>query len=472
MSCLIKLQPIDKWAEKEGWINFNKINFYQKAGLIVLMVSGLFGCGGGGSSGEVGSASSVNPLATVAQSQLDARAVKIYYSYDFSAEKSKAKNFYSAAYGGFLTPKADAELDAAVDELVFASIQKEVNGDPYRPEVYQLLTPPKKWFGLQVPGGRYAYDNPDAIYRWIPISGGERYILRGHRHTNGPSDVTFSLIDNVNSQGTINYLSDADLVIDSNGNYTVTVDSDPANGRINHIRSTSAAVQLFVRNNLGDWSTQVPDSLAVERISTTAAPPAKTDAAIFAAASQALLAGGATYGTYLLGATTLATPVNTIPVPKVGSGLITQANSFSHFRVADDEALVITLNAGGAGYFVVPVTTLWMGSVKPETHQSSLNSSQAIANADGTYTFVLSPTDPGIFNWLDTVGLNEGTIMLRLQRLPLLATNISVQSRLVKLTELPGILPAGTRHVSASERQQILASRAAGFARRLAEPIP
>ncbi|MFT0171386.1 DUF1214 domain-containing protein [Paraburkholderia mimosarum] len=413
----------------------------------------------------------MNPLATTDQQQLDARAFSIYTAYDFSSAKATVKSAYEAAYGSALDAQESATLDAAVDELTFASIQKEVNSDPYRPKVYELLTPPKTWLGIQEPGGRYAYDNPDAIYRWIPISGSEQYVIHGHRYADGPSDVTFSLINNVNSQGTIAYLSASDLVIDNNGDYTVTIDSSAANGRPNHIQSTSAAVQLFVRNNLGDWSTETPDSLTVERVSTTKAPPALTDSAIAGAATQDLLTGGTNYGKGLLSASTLSAVINTIGTPKVGSGLVTQANSYSHFSIASDEALMVTLNPGGAGYFVLPVTNPWMVSVDPDTHQSSLNSSQAVANADGTYTFVISPEDPGVYNWVDTVGMTEGTIMLRLQKLASSKTaNVSVQSNLVKLTQLASVLPAGTRYVTPAERQQIVAARSAGYARRRAVP--
>lgn len=442
-----------------------------KSRMVMISVSAILllsGCGGEGNSSVI--STKINPLATADQQRIDAQANRIYSTYDFSIAKSIAKSKYEAAYGTTLDARERTTLDTAIDELTFASIQKEVNNDPYRPKVYALLSPPKSWLGLQLPGGRYAYDNPDAIYRWIPINGSERYVIRGHRYKNGPSDVTLSLINNVNSQGTIAYLSFSDLVIDNNGDYIVTVDSDPANGRVNHIQSTSAATRLFVRNNLTDWSTQIPDSLTVERVSTAAAPAPPTDSSIAAAAIQDLLAGGTIYGTGLLGALTLPTAVNTIPTPRVGSGLVTQANAYAHFKVETNEALVITLDPGGADYFVVPVTNEWMVSIDPGIHQSSLNNNQAVANADGTYTFVLSPSDPGVYNWLDTTGMIKGTIMLRLQRLPKSTDNIKVSTQLVKIIDLLNTLPPGTRFVTSTERQRILIARATGFAQRTITP--
>ncbi|MEO2169518.1 MAG: hypothetical protein ABGY42_15655, partial [bacterium] len=45
--------------------------------------------------------------------------------------------------------------------------------------------------------------------------------------------------------------------------------------------------------------------------------------------------------------------------------------------------------------------------------QSSINSSQAELDADGVFRAVIAHQDPGIANWLDPVGRNEGSLGLR-----------------------------------------------------------
>ena len=35
-------------------------------------------------------------------------------------------------------------------------------------------------------------------------------------------------------------------------------------------------------------------------------------------------------------------------------------------------------------------------------------------NADGTYTYVIAARDPGVHNWIDTDGLREGILTLRM----------------------------------------------------------
>ena len=63
----------------------------------------------------------------------------------------------------------------------------------------------------------------------------------------------------------------------------------------------------------------------------------------------------------------------------------------------------------------------------------SLNNSQAKVNQDGTYTFILSVNDPGIFNWLDPSGLSEGILTLRWSGFPneIVGENLFAKSQLM-----------------------------------------
>ncbi|WP_068776527.1 DUF1214 domain-containing protein [Paenibacillus sp. FJAT-26967] len=415
---------------------------------------------------------STSVLATTDQQELDALSIQINQSNSYPLLKAQAKAAYKLAYGGSLSLEAESRLNNAINELAFSAIQKAVNNDPYFPKVYWLNTPPRSWLDLNVPGGRYSYDNPDNIYRTIPIDGSSKYIIHGKRTFPGPTDVTFSLISNPNSQQTITYLSGKDLVVNADGSYLITVDSNPANGRTNHIQSTSAAVQLFVRNNLGNWNTETPDALTVERLPDGIQRTPKSKLTIAAEAWTNLQESIIDYGYGALGIKTHTNPVNTLSSPTSSSTLgtlVTQASSFGHFKLADDEALVARVVTGGAGYVVFPVTDPWMVTVDPIHHQSSLNNVQAAPNANGSYTFVVSVQDPGVANWIDPAGLHEGTIMVRWQNLPDTTPATggpSVQTQVVKLADLSSVLPSDTRYVTPEQRSQQLADRAAGYALR------
>ena len=99
--------------------------------------------------------------------------------------------------------------------------------------------------------------------------------------------------------------------------------------------------------------------------------------------------------------------------------LATQMQSAGYFQLDDDQALVVTIDPGNAGYFVVPVTNDWTITDNYWDQQTSLNNraGQALPNPDGTYTIVISPRDPDVWNWVSTGGLNQGTISIRFQDL-------------------------------------------------------
>jgi len=415
-----------------------------------------------------------SPLVTADQATLDALAVKVNKDNGYPVLKAEAKAAYALAYGGNVSTEAASRLDNAIAELAFSAVQKAVDSDPYNPKVYWLNTAPHTSGGVTVPGGRYSYDNPDNIYRIIPIDGSSSYVIQGKRTLPGPTDVTFSLISNPNSQQTVAILAGNDLVVNADGSYTITIDSAAANGRVNHIQSTAAAQQLFVRNNLGNWNTETPDTLSVTRVSDGSTHAAKGGLAIAATAWANLQESIVDYGVGALGLKTHTNAVNTVSAPSTSSTLgtlTTQSSSFGFFKLADDEALVATVNTGGAGYVVFPVTDPWLVTVDPVNHQSSLNNVQATPNADGTFTFVLSVKDPGVANWIDPVGLHEGTLMVRWQNLPATTPasgGPAIATQVVKLLDLPGVLPVGTGWVTADQRAQQVARRVAGYARRLA----
>jgi hypothetical protein len=154
-----------------------------------------------------------------------------------------------------------------------------------------------------------------------------------------------------------------------------------------------------------------------------------------------------------------------------GGALRKQVYIGGHFCLDEDECLVIHLSDGGARYFVVPVTNIWGTTLDIVDRTSSLNKAQSLPNADGTYTFVLSQRDPGVFNWIDSCDMGEGILTLRMAEFPGGRPNedLSATSRVVALSELRHTLPAETKWLTPAERADQLAERAAGYKRRLPE---
>ena len=62
----------------------------------------------------------------------------------------------------------------------------------------------------------------------------------------------------------------------------------------------------------------------------------------------------------------------------------------------------------------MPLSNIWGTTLDIVDRTGSLNKAQSVPNEDGTYTYVISPADPGVANWIDSDGLNEGILTLRM----------------------------------------------------------
>lgn len=410
----------------------------------------------------------VNPLATTVQRRLDARALRVASTHTFSAAKAAARAAYLGGYHGPPPDEALERLDNAIDELALGMVMTATNDDPYRPGVHWLGAAEHRWFGLEVPGSRWAYDNPDTFYRTIPIDPESSYEVVGTLRGEGTADLAFSLVDDLVTQTTVAYVDGHRLRTRRDPSYRLTIGPGRARGRRNHLRTTPTAKQLFVRSTVADWSRQSPDRLEVRRTAGPRRRPPRTDDQIAEEAQQLILRGAPIFGQALLGLKTKGHAANTFSTPGATPGaLVSQANAFAHFQLAHDEALVVTLDPAGARYVTAPVTDPWMVGVDPGAFQSSLNDQQAAVGADGRLTYVVSSTDPGVANWLDTAGRLEGTMMARWQRLG--RGTPSVESAVVPLADLLDALPPDTAMVTPEERPSALAARSTAYARRFSD---
>ena len=96
-------------------------------------------------------------------------------------------------------------------------------------------------------------------------------------------------------------------------------------------------------------------------------------------------------------------------------------------------------------------------------HQSSLNDKQLCFDSAGRMRVVLSATDPGAANWLDTGGWLQGGMIWRWNDAREKPHPTLVK---IKLSELKSHLPADTRYLTADERRAALSARKALHQRR------
>ncbi|MCB2061871.1 MAG: hypothetical protein KDE25_00145 [Novosphingobium sp.] len=419
-------------------------------------------------------------LGTPAQIEADRRALAVYNS----REVQKAIDALVATYEKDPVaqyPDARKTLRRAAEAMAMAQSFGVVAADPDRSQALWGTTGPHAWGDVVIPVEGVMVDNPDNIYRSIPIDGAASYVIEGRVIHAAPVQQTFVLHNEksgadpnqkVKSQEDENgsvALEDLDVARD--GTFTITVDNSPVNGRTNHLQSDPDVhdAYILVRDTIPDWSGQNPVQLNVKRVAGPPVKPLRSQAEM--AAKAAALTGSVSR--YFM----------TWAKQRFYSGA---ANTFAHqfdratgwgfikcgwYRLEADEALVVTLDRRNAAYLGFQLSDAW-GQGQTSDYMANLGSlsgDQARANADGTYTYVISTSDPGIHNWLDTAGLRVGTYCARWQALPqgVKSAGAVKSMTVVKRAELDAALPPETVRVTAEQRAMQIAQRRKDYARRL-----
>lgn len=409
-----------------------------------------------------------HPIATPEQHEHELAAMEL-------AEHPIVKEAYDRVREHWLkemdpTPAMRACFDWAFDEVMFSAAIWSSNQDPLRPKVICITRLEHPVQGRRVRGSRWGIDNPDSIYRVIPISGDEKYLIHGRVAERRMTENYFTLWDE--HMNTVDVLSGNDLVLNDDRTFTITVDASPADGRSNHIQSSPAAHEFYIRDVMLDWARDEPNELSIERLGDAPSTPPKT------ADEQAELTARFMlhYANFTLGMSrdTFKGAANDFGLAWSADTSGALRNQFyvgGHFRLEEDEAFVVHVNDGGAAYFVVPLANVWGTTMNIVDRTSSLNKAQSKQNHDGTYTYVLCPSDPGVHNWLDTCGLHEGMLTLRMAEFPgkRPRNDLSARGALMKIADLREKLPEGTVWLTAEERRHQQEERAAAYERRLPE---
>lgn len=84
------------------------------------------------------------------------------------------------------------------------------------------------------------------------------------------------------------------------------------------------------------------------------------------------------------------------------------------WELEPDEALLVTIRAASDfRYWGFQLANYWAESLDYRFLNVSINSHQAVANPDGSWTVVLAHEDPGVPNWLTVAGHRQGVMALR-----------------------------------------------------------
>ena len=411
-----------------------------------------------------------HPVATDEQHEHELFAVRLTEHPIVRAAFDRVKKHWLENVRPVPGPGGRSCYDWAYEEVMFSAAIWSANQDPLRPKVISITRLEHMLGGQRIPGSRWGIDNPDTVYRVIPISGSERYRISGRVAKSRLPENYFTLWDP--KMNTVDVLNGSLLELDADGGFEIFVDSDPKGDRKNHVRSAPEAHEFYIRDVLQDWSIDTPNELRIERLGGAALRPARTlDEQAEATAKMMLHYADSTIR---FNQQAYDKPANELQFKidrDTDGALRNQIYILGHFDLNEDQALVIDVNVAGAGYFIAPITNCW-GTTNEIVHRTgSLNQAQSLANADGSYTFVLSQHDPGVPNWLDPTGMREGILTLRWAEFPggRPSPEIGATSRVVPLARIRDFVPEATPVTDATARASQLAKRAAGYLRRVPE---
>ena len=133
--------------------------------------------------------------------------------------------------------------------------------------------------------------------------------------------------------------------------------------------------------------------------------------------------------------------------------------SGGYFDLEEGQALVVRMPATSAKYQAVQLTDMWFASLEHANQVSSLTTKQSVSAPDGAFYYVVSQSDPGYANWLDSGALSRGTLLLRWDGVEgELVPEQFPTAQLVSLEAVPQTIP-GFERVSAEQRASVRSQR-------------
>ncbi len=408
-----------------------------------------------------------NPLDTAQQREHELEAAGIHALPEIAAERARLGQYWFEQVNP--SPAMQSCFDAAFEEVMFGAVVWALNQDPHHPKVITISRLPHTVQGHAIPGSRWGIDNPDSVYRVIPVSVQESYVMRGQVAPRRMIENYFTLWNR--DMGTEAVLLGHDLIVDEQGNFEISVNSQET-GLANHIQLGPGAHEFYIRDVIADWAADRANRLSVERLGDTPKPELTEDAKVSRVKDymQRWVDNTIRWNNQAM-----LKPANefSFTIDRDSDGALRdQIYIMGRFELPDPEAaMVLTVNLGSAEYFIAPITNIWGTTNEIRTRSSCLNKTQSAPNPDGTYSFVVSQADPGFVNWLDPCDMPEGLLTLRWAEFtdPEQRSDVRVDCEMTTIDALRQKGLSSELFVSTEARQRMLAERATSYDWRIQE---
>ena len=294
--------------------------------------------------------------------------------------------------------------------------------------------------------------NADNVYHYARIDDQGTYRLHGNMHS--CEEFLLALrIDNLHAKekGTLGEATASELGLGPDQEVDVIFSPSGEGG----IAIPPGTRMIAIREYYYDWRPLEPATLLFERLD--GAPPGGGVAGALAEAGDQLTRSLTYWSEYMETARGRGEDNTFIAPRREPRGLQTMHYSFCFWSLQPDEALVVRFTEPRARYWSVQLYQLgWFESLDIG-RPTSLNQHQAVTGTGGVVTVVLSATDPGLANWLDTDGREAGLLTFRGAWLSAPAPQATAE--VVRLDELPAALGDAAPRLDEPGRAAQIAAR-------------
>ena len=315
--------------------------------------------------------------------------------------------------------------------------------------------------------------NADFLYRYAFVDGEQRYRITGLRGTS----------HFLEAQTISGFFGDPDLKLlktydfdqfetGPDGSFEIGVGPAPLPRCPNWIQTDlhNGNNTIIVREAFYDWTGETASTLRIEPVSRTAKLTELDEPELIRRLGAASRLMKFCHGTFSGGLTEqVLAAVGTNRFLLVDTSKDEHASNPSAgyvpcvYDLKPGEALLVEIDRPQARYWNIHLGDVWWQVTDFTHHQSSLNGRQVRFDGDGKARVVIAGEDPGVANWLDTVGVSKGVALLRWYFTDSYPTPAA---RVVRIADLRAELPEGTVWVTPEERGQALNERRAAVMKR------
>lgn len=305
---------------------------------------------------------------------------------------------------------------------------------------------------------QYGLPSADCHYLWAPLHGDNIYRISGDRGTARLFDIEIR-------NGAFAHLAQwslhsrlGEFEVGPDNHVEIVLSRTRPADAVNWVELPPGNCEIVLRQYFYDWNTEQMARLSIVNLKASYPPPPLTQEAI----SQRLQL----FCDFLEQVPVVCRqsvevyyqqPANQMAFHTIDYGFRALTYGKGPYACAKDEAILLEVPLPKTHYWNVQLSSHFWEARDFHLRQNSLNGHQAWVGSDGVFRAVISHQDPGVANWLDAGGHEQGLITIRYYE----ADSTPIPSlRRIKLSELPSALAPDMPRLTPEQRTRVLRDRA------------